>query len=81
MTYRRRHGKEAKGSPLYPGVEGGPRRIVVTVDAEGFRRMSWLARQRRVPLATVFRDAVWAYCLPIAATADSEAELGPREDT
>lgn len=67
--HRKKHGK---GCPLYRGVEDGPRRICVTLDAAGFRRMAWLARKRNVPMNTVLQDAVYAYCLPIAPDADAE---------
>lgn len=69
-SYRRRH-KHGQGSPLYDGVENGPRRICVTLDADGFRRMAWLARKRNVPMNAVLADAVYAYVLPIAADADA----------
>lgn len=69
-VYRRRE-RHGKGTPLYPGVENGPRRIVVTLDADSFRRMAWLARKRGVPMNTILADAVYAYCLPIAADADA----------
>jgi hypothetical protein len=70
-AYRRRE-KHGNGTPLYEGVEDGPRRICVTLDADGFRRMAWLARKRGVPMNTVLADAVYAYVLPIAADADSD---------
>lgn len=69
-AYRRRH-KHGEGTPLYNGVTDGPRRICVTLDADGFRRMAWLARQRGVPMNAVLADAVYAYVLPIAADADA----------
>jgi hypothetical protein len=71
--YRRRH-KHGKGTPLYSGVPDGPRRICVTLDADNFRRMAWLARQRKVPMTAVLADAVYAYVLPVAATADAEED-------
>ena len=71
-AYQRRH-KHGKGTPLYKDVENGPRRICVTLDSDGFRRMAWLAKKRGVPMNTVLQDAVYAYCLPIAADADAEA--------
>ena len=71
-VYRRRE-KHGEGHPLYAGVENGPRRICVTLDADGFRRMAWLARKRGVPMNTVLADAVYAYVLPISADADRES--------
>lgn len=73
-VYRRRE-KHGQGTPLYDGVENGPRRICVTLDADSFRRMAWLARKRGVPMNTVLASAVYSYVLPIAADADSEALL------
>jgi hypothetical protein len=70
-AYQRRH-KHGRGVPLYDGVEDGPRRICVTLDADGFRRMAWLARKRGVPMNAVLADAVYAYVLPIAADADAD---------
>lgn len=77
-AYRRRH-KHGEGTPLYQGVEDGPRRICVTLDADGFRRMAWLARQRGVPMNAVLADAVYAYVLPIAADADAASRLSQQE--
>lgn len=70
-VYRKRR-KHGKGTPFYKGVENSPRRIMVTLDNDGFRRMAWLARKRGVPMNAVLQDAVYAYCLPIAADADAE---------
>ena len=71
-VYRRRE-KHGHGTPLYSDVPDGPRRICVTLDADGFRRMAWLARKRGVPMNAVLADAVYAYVLPISADADREA--------
>lgn len=73
-VYRRRE-KHGQGTPLYDGVENGPRRICVTLDADSFRRMAWLARKRGVPMNTVLASAVYSYVLPISADADREALL------
>jgi hypothetical protein len=75
-AYRRRY-KHGAGAPLYEGVEDGPRRICVTLDADSFRRMAWLARQRNVPMNTVLASAVYSYVLPIAADADADAQREP----
>jgi hypothetical protein len=76
-SYRRRH-KHGEGVPLYQGVEDGPRRICVTLDADGFRRMAWLARKRGVPMNAVLADAVYSYVLPIAADADADSRADLR---
>jgi hypothetical protein len=77
-AYRRRH-KHGEGTPLYDGVEDGPRRICVTLDADGFRRMAWLARKRGVPMNAVLADAVYAYVLPIVADADADSRASEQE--
>lgn len=68
----RRREKHGEGTPLYKDVPNGPRRICVTLAPDSFRRMAWLARKRKVPMNAVLSDAVYAYCLPIAADADRE---------
>jgi len=73
-AYRRRE-KHGRGTPLYQGCDDGPRRICVTLDADGFRRMAWLARKRGVPMNAVLADAVYAYVLPIAADADAATKF------
>ena len=71
----KRH-KHGKGHAFYKGVENGPRRICVTLDADSFRRMAWLARKRGVPMNAVLATAVYAYVLPIAADADADSTPG-----
>jgi hypothetical protein len=46
-------------------------RIAVTLNDVEFRRLSWLAAKRGVPVAAVIRDSIFAYLLPIAADADA----------
>lgn len=47
-------------------------RVMASLEPADFRRLSLLARRRKVPVARVLRDAVYAYMLPIAADADRE---------
>lgn len=47
-------------------------RIAVSLPPDDMRRLSWLAAKRGVPVASVLRDAVWSYLLPIAIDADAE---------
>ncbi len=51
-------------------------RVMASLEQADFRRLAWLARQRKVPVAAVLRDAVWAYLLPIAADADRATSGG-----
>lgn len=62
-----RYRREAQGA-----VAGKMRRVMVSVPPDDMRRITWLARKRKVPVAKVLRDAVWAYVLPIAADADRD---------
>jgi len=47
-------------------------RVMASLPPDDMRRLTWLAAKRRVPVANVLRDAVYAYMLPIAADADRE---------
>lgn len=72
QTIVRGHRKNGvDGNELYP-------RIVATLDPDDFRRLVWLAKQRRVPVASIIRAAVHAYLLPIRADADRAAGLDVR---
>lgn len=46
-------------------------RIAITLSEDDFRRLTWLADKRGVPVAAVLRDAVWAYMIPITPEADA----------
>lgn len=50
-------------------------RIVVSIDADDFRRLAWWANRKGVPTAAVIRDAVRAYLLPVRVDADRAAGL------
>ena len=52
-------------------MKGPTARVSADVPKDDARRLAWLARKRRVPLAAVLRDAVYAYVLPIATDADA----------
>lgn len=68
-----RRGGRAKGAKRTNG--NGHKlnpRIAVTLPEDDFRRLTWLAKKRGVPVAAVLRDAVWAYNLPIAPDDDAD---------
>lgn len=46
-------------------------RISVGFEERDWKRITWLAAQQQVPVASIIRDAVYAYCLCIAPEADA----------
>ena len=69
-AHTRRFKSPAKGSRTGKMV-----RVMASLAPDEMRRLTWLARQRKVPVAKVLRDAVFAYMLPIAPDADRAAGL------
>jgi hypothetical protein len=71
--------KRKPRAPKRPNGKGhalSPRLPATSIDEKDLRRLTWLAAKRGKPLASVIRDAVWAYLLPIAADADRDHHLG-----
>lgn len=64
-TVRKKAGKGAECGQMV--------RIMVSLPPDDMRRITWLAQKRNVPVASVLRDAVWTYTLPIAIDADKAA--------
>lgn len=69
MTYHATRKGCAEGSL---SVDDKSPRIAVSLPPDDMRRLAWLAAKRGVPVASVLRDAVWAYLLPIAIDADAD---------
>ena len=73
MTYHATRSKPAAGSvgsnPL--GHKLSPR-IAVSIPDDDMRVLAWWAAKKGKPVASVVRDAVWAYLLPVRADADKE---------
>jgi predicted transcriptional regulator len=63
-----RYKRTAKGA-----LVGKMSRVTVSLEPEDVRRLAWLADKRKVPVASVLRDAVYAYMLPIMVDADRDA--------
>lgn len=51
-------------------------RIMASIPPDDFRRLTWLAAKRKVPVSNVLRDAVYAYLMPIAPDADRALSAG-----
>lgn len=75
MTYHATRSRPAVGSRRTNamGQKLSPR-ISVALPADDMRRLTWFAAKKGKPVASILRDAVWAYLLPVAADADKEAQ-------
>jgi hypothetical protein len=62
--------RQVKG-PKCPGRQNGAKspRIAVSLDRVDFDSLTALAARKKIPVAQVLRDAVWAYLLPFRGTA------------
>lgn len=61
--------RQAKGARA-----GKMARVMVSLQPDDMRRLTWWANKHGVPVSNVLRNAVWAYLLPIAADADAAQE-------
>ena len=67
------HATRARAARAPAGVNRFDRSpsISVTLPPEDMRRLKWWAAKKGLPVASILRDAIWAYLLPIAGDADA----------
>lgn len=66
MTYHKTRRKPATGFK-----HGKSHRVIASIPADDFARLSWWAESKGKPLAWAIREAVYCYLVPIAGTADA----------
>ena len=66
MTFHTRSVRQRVKGPKCPGGANGSKspRLAVSLDRVDFDSLTKLAEQKKIPVAQVLRDAVWAYLLP-----------------